>query len=104
MRHVISSKVVDYILALSSFVCLGQRDFMPTRTGVGGGEWTRSAEIWALDQILAPNTLRVLAGQATFQSFGFSVQNENVVHMTQRYQAGIDGSETSVFIKFCGDL
>ena len=104
MRHVISSKVVDYILALSSFVCLGQRDFMPTRTGGGGGEWTRSAEIWALDQILAPNTLRVLAGQATSQSFGFSVQNENVVHMTQQYQAGIDGSETSIFIKFCGDL
>lgn len=54
MRHVISSKVVDFILALSSFVYLGQRDFMPTRTGVEGGEWTRSAEIWAPDQILAP--------------------------------------------------
>ena len=74
MRHVISSKVVDYILALSSF-------------GGGGGEWTRSAEFWALDQILAPNTLRVLAGQATSQSFGFSVQNENIVQVTQRYQA-----------------
>ena len=54
MRRVISSKVVDFILALSSFVYLGQRDFMPTRTGVEGGEWTRSAEIWAPDQILAP--------------------------------------------------
>ena len=54
---------------------------MPMRTG--GGERTRNTEIWTLDQILAPNTLRVLAGQATSQSFGFSVQKENVVHMTQ---------------------
>ena len=43
MRHVISSKVVDYILALSSFVCLGQRDLMPMRTGGGGGQKNGSA-------------------------------------------------------------
>lgn len=41
------------MLALSSFVCLEQRDAVPIRAGVG--KWTGRAETSALDQRVPPH-------------------------------------------------
>lgn len=79
MRHVISSKVVDFILALPPLFIWTKRLLCLRGLGLGWGMDQKCRDL-APDQILAPEGL---SRPGYPQSFGFSVQKENVVHMTQ---------------------